>query len=346
MKQLNYRYPNKGLHLLDVPEPQVVRPTDVKIKVEYCAICGSDVHTASGSFDYMYTGVPENFCVPLGHEVSGVVTEVGQDCTRVKVGDRVTYNNNRGCGQCYFCRNRMENFCRSTVTTQGGMGEYVVTDESQVYQLPGDISLREGCLTEPTSIAMRAIQRAEIRPGMSVAVFGGGPIGALVLQLARLSGAYPLALMDVVPEKLEFARSLGADAALNSGEQDLDQKARELTNGRGFDVVIECSGALPALDAACNLVAPGGTLVITSAYRGGAKYELDLGSAFYRELTIRSVFLSPGLFDRSVRILERLDLDKIITGEFPLDEYEKAFEAQRSGKHVKVILKVGGGDTK
>ena len=333
MKQLTYRYPSQGLHLLDVPEPQVVRPTDVKIRVQYCAICGSDVHTASGDFDYMYTGVPENFHVPLGHEVSGVVTEVGQDCTRVKVGDRVTYNNNRGCGQCYFCR--------STVSTQGGMGEYVVTDETQVYQLPGDISLREGCLTEPTSIAMRAIQRAEIRPGMSVAIFGGGPIGMLALQLARLSGAHPLVLMDIVPEKLELALTLGADAALNSGEAELDQNARALTEGRGFDVVIECSGALPALDTACNLVAPGGTLVIASAYRGGAKYSLDLASAFYRELTIRSVFLSPGLFDRSVRMLGRLDLSRVITGEFPLDRYEEAFQTQRSGAHVKVILKIG-----
>lgn len=340
MKQLTYLYPSRGVHMMDVPEPQIARPTDVKIKVEYCAICGSDIHISTGAFDYMFAGVPENCPIPLGHEVSGVVVETGDGCTTVKVGDRVTYNNNRGCGQCYFCRNRMENFCRSMTTTQGGMGEFVVTDETQVYLLPENVSLRHGCLTEPTSIAMRAIQQADIKPGMSVAILGAGPIGMLALQLARLSGAYPLVMIGRRAGKMELARELGADAAFASAEMDAAQASMELVDGRGFDVVLECSGALSALDMAYNLVAPGGTLVIVSAYQGGAKYSLDLGTAFYKELTIKNVFLSPGLFDRSVRILNRLDLDKLITEEFSLEQYEEAFQAHSGSGHVKTILKV------
>ena len=340
MKQLAYIYPNRGIELRDVPEPHVKHDTDVKIKVSYCAICGSDVHMSTGAFDYMLNGMPEGFPMPLGHEVSGVVVEVGSACTSVKVGDHVTYNNNRSCGKCYFCRNHMENLCPYPNGTQGGMGAYVVTDESQVYHLPEGISLRNGCLAEPTSIAMRAVQRGEITPGKSVAIYGGGPIGMLALQLARLSGAYPLVLMDIVPEKLDLAVQMGADAALRSDSPQLLEEVWKQTEGRGFDVVIECSGALPALDAAYRSVAPGGTLVIASAYKGGAQYSLDLGTMFDHEMTIKSVFLSPGLFDRSVRILNRLNLDQVITGEFPLEQYEAAFQAHRSGKHVKIIFKL------
>lgn len=340
MRQLAYIYPNRGLSLRDVPEPQVARPTDVKIKVAYCAVCGSDAHMVSGAFDYMLAGLPEGYPLPLGHEVSGVVTEVGAACASVKVGDRVTYNNNKGCGKCYFCRNHMENLCPRPEGTQGGMGDYVVTDETQVYHLPDGISLRDGCLAEPVSIAMRAVQRAEIKPGQSVAVFGGGPIGMLVLQLARLSGACPLALLDIVPEKLEAARALGADAALDSSAPDVLPQAKALTQGRGADVVIECSGSAAALDTAYQMVAPGGTLVIASAYRGGTRYSLDMESVFNRELTIKSVFLSPGLFDRSVRILNRLDLDRIVTAEYPLERYGDAFAAHRGGTHIKIVFQL------
>ena len=341
MKQLAYIFPSKGLQLRDVPEPQVAGPTDVKIKIEYCAICGSDAHIASGAFDYMFHGVPDDFPIPMGHEVSGVVVDVGAGCTTVKVGDKVTYNNNRGCGKCYYCRNHRENLCQFPSGTQGGMGEYVVTDETQVYILPETLSLRQGCMTEPTSIAMSAVQRAEIKPGQSVAIFGGGPIGMLALQLARLSGAYPLVLMDVVPEKLELAKELGADASFNSSKDTLTEEATALTaGGYGFDVVIECSGALPALDAAYKLLGFGGKLVVASAYKGGSKYSLDLGTMFARELEVRSIVLSAGLFDHSMRILNRLDLDKIITAEYPLTEYEAAFQALKGGKNVKVILKI------
>lgn len=340
MKQLAYLYPKKGLIMQDIPEPQVSTPTGVKIKLEYCAICGSDLHIACGAFDYMMAGMPENFPMPLGHEASGIVTAVGDECTTVKVGDRVTYNNNRSCGKCYFCRNGLENLCPFPAGVLGGMGEYIVVDESQIYHLPDNISLRQACLTEPVSIAMRAIQKAEIKPGQSVAIVGGGPIGMLVLQLAKYSGAYPIALMDIVPEKLDKALVLGADYTFQSSSDDIVEQVKQSNERRGYDVVIECSGAIAALDTAYKIAAPGATLVIASVYKGGAKYELDMYTVYNRELTIKAAVLSPGLFDRSVRILHRINFDETITSEYTLDQYEEAFEAHRSGKNVKVILKI------
>lgn len=340
MKQLAYLYPQKGLIMQDVPEPQISTPTGVKIKLEYCAICGSDLHISSGAFDYMMEGMPENYPMPLGHEASGYVTAVGEGCTTVKVGDRVTYNNNKSCGKCYFCRNGLENLCPFPAGVLGGMGEYIVVDETQIYHLPEQISLKQGCLTEPVSIAMRAIQKADIKPGQSVAIVGGGPIGVLVLQLARLSGAYPIALLDVIPEKLEIAKRLGADHTFHSNDENIIEQVKRSNEGRGYDVVIECSGAIAALDTAYKIAAPGATLVIASVYRGGAKYELDMFTVYNRELTIKSAVLSPGLFDRSVRILNRINFAETITAEYTLDQYEEAFAAHKSGKNMKIVLKI------
>lgn len=340
MKQLAYKYPKMGICMQDIPEPEVKKATDVKIKLEYCAICGSDIHITSGAFDYMMEGMPEGALMPLGHEASGIVVAVGEGCTTVKVGDRVTYNNNKSCGKCHLCRNGLENLCPFPAGVLGGMGEYLVVDETQIYHLPDHISLRQGCLTEPLSIAMRAVQRAEIKPGQSVLIVGGGPIGMLALQLARVSGAYPLALMDVVPKKLEIAKRLGADHVFNSLDQDLMAQLRKSNEGRVYDVVIECSGATVALDTAFHAAAPGGTLVIASVYRGGFKYELDMQTMYDHELTVRSAMLSPGLFYRSVKMLNRINFEETITAEYLLDDYEKAFEAHRSGENVKVVLKI------
>ncbi len=342
MKQLGYKYPKMGVVIQELPEPEIKSPTEVKIRIAYCAICGSDIHIMNGAFDYMMEGMPGGMVMPLGHEASGVVVETGEGCTTVKTGDRVTYNNNRPCGKCYYCRNRMENMCRAQRSVLGGMGEYVVVEEDQVYHLPEGISLKEGCLTEPVSIAMRAIEKAEIRPGQSVAIVGGGPIGMLALQLAKHSGGYPLALLDVVPEKLEMAKELGADHTFDSSATDVQEQARAVNEGRGYDVVIECSGAGPGLDTGYKLAGVGGTLVIASVYKGGTFYEIDMNTIYNRELTIRSAVLSPGLFDRSVRMLHRIDMERTITAVYPLEEYKEAFEAHRSGKHIKVVLEAAG----
>ena len=342
MKQLGYVYPKMGIRMQELQEPEIKSPTEVKIRIAYCAICGSDIHITNGAFDYMLEGMPEGMIMPLGHEASGIVVETGEGCTTVKTGDRVTYNNNRPCGKCYYCRNRMENLCRSQTSVLGGMGEYVVVEEDQIYHLPDDVSLREGCLTEPVSIAMRAIQKADIRPGQSVAVIGGGPIGMLVLQLAKHAGAYPLVLLDVVPEKLGMACKLGADHSFDSSAEDVQELARAVNEGRGYDTVIECSGARPGLDTGYKLAGVGGTLVIASVYKGGTFYEIDMNTIYNRELTIKSAVLSPGLFDRSVRVLHRIDFENTVTGIYPLEKYEEAFEAHRSGKHIKILLEMKG----
>lgn len=343
MKQINYVYPQKGVSCDEVPEKQISRSKDVKVKVEYASICGSDMHQISGAFDGLLAmyGFPEGATVTLGHEIAGTVVEVGSEVTNCKIGDKVTCNCSKGCGNCHFCRNGMENMCANPYNNFGGMSEYTILDESNVYVIPEGITTRQACLTEPTSIAMTTIDEARIKPGDSVAIIGGGPIGMLVLQLVKMQGAGIITVFDIVEEKFEMAKKLGADYAIDSREPDAVEKSKTYTGGLGYDRVIECSGSVKVLNMAMDLLCPDGKLIIASAYSVGSKFEFDVGTFVTKNLSLSSVFLSnTEQFERSLRLLHRIDFDNTITAEYPMDRYEEAFDAARSGKNIKVILKI------
>jgi len=344
MKQIFYIYPKQGIKMLDtIPEPQITLPDDVKIKIEYAAICGSDAHMASGANDYLFEmyELPKGNPIPLGHESVGTVVEIGNEVTTCKVGDRVTVNTVIPCGKCHNCRNGHENLCESPLSVRGGggMAEYLVLPDSEVYKLPDNLSSLHCTLAEPLHIALESVEKANIKPGEAVAIIGVGPIWMLTLQVAKLSGAYPIVLFDITKEKLEFAKNLGADKAIHSMDTQAASRALEMTKGFGFDKIIECSSSPKVLDMAINLLRKGGTLVITSVYPGGSKYELDLGSVFTKELTIRASNIAPNTYQRSLNLLNRIDCDKIITSVFEVDDYIKAFDAHKDGKNIKVVIK-------
>ncbi len=343
MKQISYAFPRQGLRLEEVPEKNISKSREVKIKVEYASICGSDVHQVKGHFDGLLSlmGFPEGQTIGLGHEVSGTVVEVGSEVNSCKVGDHVTCNCSKGCGTCYHCRNGHENECMNPYQNIGAMSEYIVMDESNVFVVPDHLSLRQACITEPTSIAMTTIDEARIEPGQSVAIIGGGPIGMLVLQLAKMQGASVITLFDIVEEKFEMAKNLGADYAIDSRDPDAVEKAKAYTNGIGYDRVIECSGSEKVVGMATELLCKCGRLVLTSAYSVGTKIEFDAGIFVSNCLSVSSVWISTTeQFNRSLRLLHKIDFDKTITAEYTMDQYEEAFEAASNGKNVKVIIKI------
>ncbi|ASR47492.1 zinc-binding dehydrogenase [Paenibacillus kribbensis] len=133
---------------------------------------------------------------------------------------------------------------------------------------------------------------------------------------------------------------IGADYSFNPTNTDLHEQVMNITEGRGFDIVIECSGAASAVEPAFNFVARGGTLIIASAYKKDFKFPLDMAQVFSKEMTIKGVFLSPNLFDRSVRMLNRINFKETITAEFLLSQYQEAFKAHKSGKHIKIVFRI------
>ena len=342
MRDLVYVYPKQGMKFVDIPEPEVSKPNEVKIKIEYAAICGSDIHIVNGSFDYQFRGLgfPEGASYSVGHEAAGTVVAVGDEVTVCKVGDKVTFNSVRACGKCHYCRNGQENLCENQATGFGGMRDYALVPEDIVFVLPENVDTKLGCLSEPTSVAMACVDEADIKPGQSVAIIGAGPIGMLALQIARQQGAYPITVFDITDEKLAIAKKLGADYTVNSLKEDAGKTAIFLNNNKCYEKVLECSGSTKVLDMAMEIVAKGGHIVVTSAYPEGAHYDMNLELFFGKCLTMSQTYCSADMFERSVNFLNRIDVDNTITAVYPLDQYEEGFKAHLSGKHVKVVFKV------
>ncbi len=323
------------IEVWDVPEDPV-GPEDVKIKVAYCAICGSDPHLVEGIFGWP---VPYG----MGHEVSGVITEVGEKATKkgLKVGDRVAGNFLKFCGTCYYCQNGQQQFCEhADESNHPGFSETLVWHESQVYKLPDSVSLKEGCLLEPVSIAVRAMDKAELRFGQRVLVSGGGPIGLLITQCLKKAGATELTLSEPIADRRELALRFGAKNVIDPLKENIRDAAERITGGRGFDVVFDCTGSTKAVYDLPFVTAKGGKLIYSAMYPNDFEMPLNLYKfCYYNELTITGMYVAPYAFPRAAQMLPELDLAPLTTKVFELEDAVAAFDAQVSGKYPKILIR-------
>lgn len=345
MKQINVvktgslkaKEPEKkgAVQTLEVPE-YAMGPEDVKIKVAYCAVCGSDPHLVEGIF-----GWPTPF--GIGHEVSGVIVELGEKAARkgLKLGDRVAGNFLKFCGTCYYCQNGQQQFCEHAGEyNRAGMSEYIVWHESQVYRLPDDVSLKTGCLLEPVSIAVRMMDKVQPRIGMKIAINGGGPIGLLGVQAFKMMGATDLTLFEPIAARRELARKYGADHVIDPTAEDIAEATGRITEGRGFDVVVDCSGFVGAVHKLPPLVARGGMLLYGAMYPNDFEMPLNLYQyCYFNELTISGYYVAPYCFPRAAQIMSRFDLEDLTAKVFEIDAAVAAFEAQVSGKYPKILIR-------
>ncbi|OCG74249.1 zinc-dependent alcohol dehydrogenase [Microbacterium sediminis] len=321
--------------VVDLPEP-ALGPEDVRIRVAYAAICGSDPHLAEGFFG---TDVP----IGLGHEISGVVEALGDRATRsgLRVGDRVAGNFLRFCGSCRPCQEGKQQFCENIQEyNRPGMAETLTWHESQVYRLPDDVSLLRGCLLEPISVAVRIADKTRVRVGDRVAICGGGPIGQLALQVMKRHGATSLTLIEPIAERRDMALRHGAEFVIDPIAEDQQARAAEITQGRGYDVVIDASGSPHAVRGLLDVAAKGATVVYGAMYP--ERYELPLNLSDYlylKELTLTGVFVSPYAFPRALQLLPHLELDELTQAVFDIDDAEEAFAVHVSGRFPKVVIR-------
>jgi (R,R)-butanediol dehydrogenase/meso-butanediol dehydrogenase/diacetyl reductase/L-iditol 2-dehydrogenase len=320
--------------VVDFPE-QPLGPEDVRIRVAYSAICGSDPHLAEGFFG---TDVP----IGLGHELSGVIEALGERATRngLEVGDRVAGNFLRFCGTCRPCQEGRQQFCENIQEyNRPGMAETVTWHESQVYRLPDDVSLLKGCLLEPTSVAVRIADKTRVRVGDRVAICGGGPIGQLALQVMRMYGATSLTMIEPIADRREMALRHGAQHVIDPVTEDQAARVAEITADRGYDIVIDASGSPRAVKGLLDIAARGGTVVYGAMYPESFEMPLNLSDYLYlKELTLTGVFVSPYAFPRALQILPQLDLDELTQAVFPLEQAVEAFETHVSGAYPKVVI--------
>ncbi len=350
------------IELQDVPEPQT-RPDEIKVKIAYCGICGTDVKIIEGkTFGKGFRpdgaiGWPKKAAAPrddvrimgqemrdglriLGHEAAGTITEIGKDIKgNFKVGQPVAMNFRSACGVCYYCTKMMAQFCERRFPISGAMAEYAVYKENTVFPLPTGLPLDSGAFLEPAAIAVRALEMAHINIGDTAIITGGGPIGLLVLQLAIKSGASKILLSTRSAEKRKLAKQLGADVVVDPNNENLLEISNEFTDRRGYSVCFEVSGNTDVARQLILLAESGGTIVWVGTYPPN----FDVGVPIYymhsRDLTIRDVRSSPYMLTKALQMLPKLDLQPLFRI-FPLDDAIQAFEAQRAGKDVKIMLKM------
>ncbi|WHH58201.1 alcohol dehydrogenase catalytic domain-containing protein [Petroclostridium sp. X23] len=333
------RHPNEEtrgkVQVVDIPE-QVLGDEDVKIKVAYCAICGSDPHLVENIFGWEAP-------FGLGHEVSGVIVELGKKATKkgLKVGDRVGGNFLKFCGTCYYCQNGQQQFCENGGEyNRPGMSEYIVWHESQIYKLPDNVSLKKGCLLEPVSIAVRMMDKVEMKIGQRVAICGGGPIGLLGLQAIKMYGASALTLIEPIAERRDLAIKFGADHVINPIKKNVVEASMEITDGRGFDVVIDCSGSPKAVGALPQITARGGKLIYGAMYPNDFEMPFNLYQyCYFNEITVTGFYVAPYAFPRAMQIMSRFQLDDFVSKVYSIDDAEEAFNMQITGMYPKILIR-------
>ena len=325
-----------NINIEEAPEP-LVGPNEVKVKIAYCGLCGTDPENLEGRFGLVPKEAYEQPRI-LGHEASGVIAEIGSAVKGYEVGQRVAMNFRGSCGACYYCRNGMEHFCLVGEGASGSFAEYAVYPQSAIYVLPDDVSLEIGSLLEPVSVAVHAIDQANVHTGNSVAICGGGPIGLLCLEMALKAGASRALVSEPIAAKRGLALKLGADAVVNPFTEDLIEAGMKLTDGRGFDAVIDASGSVAAAKQAISLADNGATILWAAVYGKDVEISVSPFLLYAKELTITSTFVSPYSFPRALSLLSKLELEPLITDIVPLAEIRRAFELHKSGKAIKILV--------
>ena len=345
-----------------VPEPET-HPDEIKVKIAYCGICGTDVKIIEGNtfgkgfrpegaigWPKKPTPVRDDVRIMgqemrdglriLGHEGSGTIVEIGKEIKgNFKVGQPVAMNFRSACGVCYYCTKMMAQFCERRFPISGAMAEYSVYKENTVFPLPANLPLDVGAFLEPTAIAVRALDTAQIKIGDSVIITGGGPIGLLILQLAIKSGASKVLLSTRSIEKRKLAKQLGADIVVDPNNENLLKISNDFTDGRGYSVCFEVSGNPDVARQLILLAESGGTIVWVGTYPPNFEIGVPLYYMHSRDLTIRDVRSSPYVFPKALQMLPKLDLKPLITI-YPLEDAIKAFDAQKTSKNVKIMLKM------
>ena len=329
----------EGLGFFEMEKPRIVRDDDVLIRIAYVGICGSDINIIRG-YEDKFLGLKPGLRTILGHEAVGVVEELGKGATvkGLKVGDRVALYFNEYCGKCHFCRNGQEQFCTNKIDRMGSMADYITRGEQQVFKLDDDVSLLDAALVEPISVVMRGMDLIGLKPGSTLAISGGGGIGLLFTQIARHYGASRITVIEPVAQKRETALALGADYAIDPFNEDVVQRGREITQGRGFDAVVECSGVRSTIQTSYDILSRGGVLELFAAYPKGSEYSLNLASFFEKEAKIVGVFQSPYMYPRALEMLKRLHTEPFTQNVYKVDQWKEAFDTRMTGVPQKVII--------
>ena len=328
MKAALIHQPNT-LEVIDIPTPEPAEH-ELLIQVMASGICGTDIHIYRGEYLGAYPVIP-------GHEFSGLVAAVGKSVTRFKPGDRVAVEPNIACDNCYNCLNNRQNFCLNWqavgVTRPGGMAQYVTAPEKACFDI-GDLPFEAGAFVEPLSCVLHGMQRLGASLADKILILGAGPIGCLLLQVARLQGAAEVTIAEKNPSRLETSLTFGADRLYLS----LDELPKD-----AFDAVIDATGALPVLSRSLDFARPGGKVLWFGVPPSGKTMPIEPFTVFHKGLTVLSSFTSVRNSTQALGLLRsgRIATAGLVSHQLPLGEFQHGIESIERGDPgvMKVIMR-------
>jgi L-iditol 2-dehydrogenase len=330
----------KHLEMVQMSAPEI-GPDDILVRVRACGICGSDVHGFDGS-----TGrrIPP---LVMGHEAAGEVAAIGANVHDLKAGDRVTFDSTIYCGRCFHCARGEVNLCENREVLgvspgpyrrHGAFAEFVAVPRRIVYRLPDSLSYQQAALIEAVSVAVHAVA---ISPKAETAVVvGAGMIGVLAAQALRAAGTKQVIAIDVDDARLGRARDLGVQVTINSKTQDAVALVREMTDGRGVELAVECVGATDPIRTAIGCTRKGGAVTLVGNV--APTVELPLQEVVTRQLRLQGSCASSGEYPQCIELLASgaIQVDPLISAVAPLAEGPQWFDRlyRREGNLMKVIL--------
>ncbi|WP_416175625.1 zinc-dependent alcohol dehydrogenase [Clostridium sp.] len=331
----------KNTELREIPKP-TAGYKQVVIKVMAAGICGTDIRFYKTDEGKTKLKTP----VVIGHEGSGIISEIGEGVKGLKIGDRVvTETTFTHCGKCEYCIKGYYNLCidRTSIGSKvnGFFAEYVVCDSDRIHKLPDNVSFEEGAMVEPISCCVHGVfERSNIKPGDVCVVSGPGPIGIITAQLVKIAGANVVLIGTKHSKKrLELAQKLGINDVLITGEDDIKKHINDLTNGIGADIIFECSGSNSALTTSFNIVKKLGQIVLVSA---PSKATINLwDDVLLKELDVISFISSkPTSWNTTIKLLhqKKLKVEELISHKFPIEKWEEAFELSMSKEANKIMI--------
>lgn len=333
----------KGLgeiEIKDVPIPKI-NSKEVLVKMIVCGVCGTDIEKIKGK-----SATP----LKLGHEVAGVIVEVGSAVKNFAVGDRVFVHHHVPCYTCYYCRHGDYTLCDEFPKSNldpCGMAEYFRVPEDNVekgaiLKLPNEVEFDEAALIEPIGCCIRGLNKAKVNAGDDVLIIGAGPVGLIMISLLKLFGAGNIIVSETSSFRLSIAKSFNVNAAVNPINENLKETVYEVTDGRGVDLAIVAVGNAKVIPQALDLLRKGGKLLLFGSPPPGDLFIYDANKIFLRELKIIPSYSTTEI-ETNIALkllkLKKIDVSKLVSHRFKLDEAEKALKlAAESDKALKILI--------
>ncbi len=317
-----------------VPDP-VPQPGEVVVKIDTAGVCGTDVHITQGLF-------PSDPPKVLGHEFSGVISDVGQGVPVYRIGQRVVCDTTSHCSECEHCRSWSFARCERAKPSGGAFAEYSLMPASSAIVIDDSLSLEHASMTEPAACCLSGVQMLEDVKGKTALVVGTGAMGLFTIGFLRLAGAAEIIASEPVASRRRMAAQFGASVLHDPSERPLAEIVNEITNGRGVHIAIEAVGQ-PSLVGNCiSVIRPKGQMLLIGVSPKGSSLPTDLHDMHYKEIVIRGAFGRGYAFAKTPEELAKLNLTGVISGYYPLEQAPQAIKDSASGAGIKMVVKPNG----